>query len=136
MSLMVSRIKKCAHTSSSQWQVLQDELFLKKAYVGNVRKIAFTYRTEKNLLVNVFSRVIFFNVSCGFNFANWLPMDFSRGFIFANLSFIKVLYILIFSWFVLQLVVCESWKSCPNFSMFQIALFRYKRLNFRLFYTL
>ena len=32
----------------------------------------------------------FFNISRGFNFANWLPVDFSRGFIFANLSFINV----------------------------------------------
>ena len=68
----------------------------------------------------------------GFNFANWLPVDFSRGFIFANLSFTNVLYNLIFSWFVLQLVVCESWNSYPKFSIFQIALLGYKRLNSRL----
>ena len=47
----------------------------------------------------------FFNISHGFTFANWLPVDFSQGFIFANISFINVLYNLIFSWFVLQLVV-------------------------------
>ena len=70
----------------------------------------------------------FFNISRGFNFANWPPVDFSRGFIFANLSFINVLHILIFSWFVFQLVVCESRKSCPNFLVFQIALFGYKDL--------
>ena len=43
--------------------------------------------------------------------------------IFRNLSFINVLYILTFSCFVLELVVCESQNSCPNFSIFQIAFF-------------
>ena len=38
----------------------------------------------------------FFNISIALNFVNWLPVDFSRRFIFANLSFIKVLYTLIF----------------------------------------
>ena len=80
-----------------------------------------------------FHESFFFNISGGFNFANWLPVDFSRAFIYANLSFTKVLHILIFSWFVLQLVVCESRNSCPNFLIFQIALFGYKRLNSRLF---
>ena len=65
---------------------------------------------------------LFFNISRGFNFANRLPRDFPRGFIFTNLSFINALYILIFSWFVLQLVVCESRNSSPNFSIFQIAV--------------
>ena len=74
----------------------------------------------------------FFNISRRFNFANWLPRDFSRGFIFENLSFINIL---IFSWFVIQIVVCESRNSCPNFSIFQIVLFGYKRLNSRLFDT-
>ena len=54
---------------------------------------------------------------------------FLRGFIFANLIFINILYILIFSWFAFQLVVCESRNSYSNFSIFQIALFGYKRLN-------
>ena len=27
--------------------------------------------------------------SCGFNFANWLPVDFSREFTFANLAKIR-----------------------------------------------
>ena len=39
----------------------------------------------------------------------------------------------IFSWFVLQLVVCESQNSCSNFLIFQIALFGYKMLNSQLF---
>ena len=47
----------------------------------------------------------FFNISHGFTFANSLPVDFSQRFIFANISFINVLCNLIFSWFVLQLVV-------------------------------
>ena len=55
----------------------------------------------------------FFNISRGFNFANWL----------LNLSFINVLYILVFPWFVFQLVVSESQNSYPNFPIFQIALF-------------
>ena len=87
------------------------------------------YLKERNFRVDLFSRVIFFNISRRFNFANWLPVDLSRGFIFANLSFINVLYILIFSWFVLQLVVCESRNSYPNFSIFQIALLEYKGVN-------
>ena len=73
----------------------------------------------------------FFNISRGFNFANWLPMDFWWGFTLANLKFINVLYILIFSRFVLQLVVCGSRNSQPNFSIFWIALLWYKRLNSR-----
>ena len=60
-------------------------------------------------------------------------VDFLRGFIFANFSFINVLYILLFSWFVLQPVACESRNSYPDFSIFQIALFGYKTLNSRLF---
>ena len=64
----------------------------------------------------------FFNILRGFSLANWLPGAFSRGFIFTSLSFINVLYILIFSCFVLQLVVCES-----LISIFQIALFRYEK---------
>ena len=60
----------------------------------------------------------FFKISRGFNFANWLPVDFSREF---------TLYIRIFSWFIPQLVVCDSRKSYPNFSIFQIALFEYKK---------
>ena len=79
--------------------------------------------------MDLFSRVIVFNNLRGFNFANRVPVDFLRGFIFANLSFINVLYILIFSWFVFQLVVCESRNSYSKFSIFQIALFSYKKLN-------
>ena len=80
------------------------------------------YLKERNFRVDLFSRVIFLNISRGFNFANLLPVDLSRGF----------LYILIFSWFVLQLVVCEVRNSHSNFSIFQIALCGYKRLNSRL----
>ena len=69
------------------------------------------------------------NISCGFNFTNWLSVDFSQGFIFVNLSSINIFDILIFLWFFLQLVVWESWNSYPNFSMFQIPLFEYKKLN-------
>ena len=67
-------------------------------------------------------------ISWGFDFTNWLTMDFLRGFIFVNLSFINVSYILIFSWFVLPLVGCEPHSSYPNFPIFLIALFGYKRL--------
>ena len=73
----------------------------------------------------------FFNISRGFNFTNWLPVDFTPEFIFVNLSFINVLYILIFSWFFLQLVGCESRNSYSNFSILQIPLFGYKRINSR-----
>ena len=57
---------------------------------------------------------------------------FLRGFIFAYLSFMNVLYIFIYSWFVLQLEVCESRNTYPIFSIFQIASFEYKILNSRL----
>ena len=79
----------------------------------------------------------FYHISRGFNFANWLPVDFSRGFIFEYLSFINVLYILIFSYWHI-IVVCSSASSMwvteliPSFSIFQIALFGCKRLNSRL----
>ena len=65
-------------------------------------------KNEKKILFAwIYFRESFFcNISCGFNFANWLPVDFSWGFIFMNFSFINVLYILSFSWFVLQPVVC------------------------------
>ena len=90
------------------------------------------YLKERNFRMDLFSRVIFSN-SCEFNFANWLLVDFLRGFIFANqyFRFISVLYILIFSWFVLQLVLCESRNSYPSYSIFQKALFGYTRLNSR-----
>ena len=88
---------------------------------------------ERNFRLDLFTRIILLIISRGFNFANWLPVDSSRGFIFANLCFINVLYISIFSWFVLRLVVCESRNSYSNFSIFQIALFGYNRLNSRLF---
>ena len=98
---------------------------------SNVRKTGQYTLREKFSRGFIFASHFFFYISSGFNFSNWLPVDFSRGFIFANLSFINVLHIFIFSWFVLQLVVCESWSSYPNFSIFQIALFRYKIPNFR-----
>ena len=91
-----------------------------------------TFLKERNFCVNLFSRAIFVNILREFNFANWLLIGFSRGFIFVNLSFINVSYILTFSWFVLQLVVYELRNSFPNFSIFQITLFGYKRLNSRL----
>ena len=47
----------------------------------------------------------FFYISCVFNFADWLPVDFSRGFIFANLNFINVF--IYFDFFV----VCSSANS-------------------------
>ena len=78
-------------------------------------------------LVNLSREIFAFCVNS--SSANWLPKDFSRGLIFVNLTFINVLYILIFSWFVLQLVVCESRCCYANISIFQIALFGYKRLN-------
>ena len=51
-----------------------------------------------------------------------------RNFRFRNFSFINCVCILIFSCFVLQLVVCQSQNTYPNFSIFQIGLFRYQRL--------
>ena len=66
------------------------------------------YLKERNFRVDLFSRVIFFNILREFNFVNWLQLDFSQKFVFVNLSFISVLYVLIFLWFVLQVVVCES----------------------------
>ena len=51
-----------------------------------------------------------------------------RNFRFRNFSFINCVCILVFSCFVLQLLVCESRNSYPNFSIFQIGLFRYQRL--------
>ena len=94
-----------------------------------MRDYLFCYLKEINFRVDFFSRVIFFNISCGFNFGNWPPFDFSWGFIVVYLSFIIVLYILIFSWFGFQLAVCESWNSYPNILIFLIALFGYKRVN-------
>ena len=64
------------------------------------------YLKERNFRVDLFSRVIFINIS--------------------------VLYILIISWFLFQLVVYGSGNSHPNFTTFQIALFWYKRLNSQL----
>ena len=51
-----------------------------------------------------------------------------RNFRFRNFSFINCVCILIFSCFVLELVVCESQNTYPNFSIFQMGLFRYERL--------
>ena len=61
------------------------------------------YFRESFFFLFFFFFFFFFDISRGFNLANWLPVDFSRGFIFVNLSFSNVLYNLIFSWFVLQL---------------------------------
>ena len=92
------------------------------------------YLKERNYCMNLFLWVIFFfNISHGFNYVNWLPMDFSQRFTFVNVSFISVLYVLIFLWFLLQLVVWESRNSYPNFLIFQIAWFGYNRLNSWLF---
>ena len=79
--------------------------------------------------MDLFSRVIFLNISCGFNYANW------HGWFFCEDLFSRILVLSIFdifwffSWFVLELVVCESRGAYPNCSIFQIALFRHKRLN-------
>ena len=86
---------------------------------------SFIYVEEINL--GNYYRGSFFNISRGFNFANSLPVEFSRGFIFANLSFINVLS-MIFYWFVFQLEVCESRNSYASFSISQIALFEHERL--------
>ena len=83
----------------------------------------FLFPSNKKLKNNIFASHVL-NILREFNFVNWLPVAFSRGFIFANLNFINVLYILIFSWFVLQLVVCEAFVS-----IFQIALFGYKKFS-------
>ena len=91
----------------SHWEELQTRYFSTKLL---------------NILRNSFylPKSFLFNISRGFNCANWQTVDFSRGFIFTNLSFINVLYILIFSWFILQLVECESRNSYPNFLIFLI----------------
>ena len=94
--------------------------------------IPIKYIKEKNFRLNLFSRVILFNMLRGSNLVNWLPVDFSQRYIFASLS----LYILIFSWFFLQLVVCESRNSHPKFSIFQLVLFGYNRLNSQWFHVM
>ena len=94
-------------TSVGTAQIFKNHIKIPFKRVASIRKVREIFVSH------------FFNISRGFNFANWPPVDFSRGFIFANLSFINVLHILIFSWFVLRLVVCESRKSYPNFSIFQ-----------------
>ena len=98
--------------------------------------ITTNYLKERNFRVDLFPRVIIFNISREFNFANWIPVVSLGGIIFANLSFVNVSYILIFSWLVLQLVVCKSQNPCPNSSLFQIALFGYEILNSGLFIIL
>lgn len=107
--------------------------FLSSSQFGFMSFSFFLLPQEINFRVELFSRDIFFDISRGFNFANWISLDFSRKFVFGNLSFSNVLHILIFLVFVLQLVVCESRNFCPNFSVFQILLLRYKKINSRLF---
>ena len=82
------------------------------------------FRLRREIFAWIYFRESFFKYFAWIQF----PELVTGGF-FANLSFIKVLYILIFSWLVLQLVVCESQNSYPIFSIFQIELFGYKRLN-------
>ena len=55
---------------------------------------------------------------------------------FSQILVLSMFYILIFSWFILKLIICELRNFCPNFSIFQTALFGYKRLNSWLFDTL
>ena len=90
-----------------------------------------TFR-RKTFVWIYFHESFFFKILRRFNIGNCVPVDFLRGFVFVNLSFVNVLCFLIFSWFILQLVLCESRNSYPNFLIHQIALFGYKRLNSRL----
>ena len=110
----------------------QRDLKNKESLFGEIKSLSYFKRLSLGKFLSLgftFASHLFFNIPRGFNFANRQSVDFSRGFIFANFCFINVLYILIFSWFVLQLVVCESQNSCPSFSIFQIALFGYKILT-------
>ena len=81
-----------------------------------------------------FSESIFFNISRGFSSVNWLPVDFFQGFIylFCGSQFYQCFIYFDFLRFVLQLVVCETENSYQNFSLFQIVLFGYRRLNSQL----
>ena len=60
---------------------------------------------EKFLRGLIFASHFFFNILLGFNFVNWLPLDFLGGFIFANLTFISIFIYFDF------IVVCSSASS-------------------------
>ena len=92
--------------------------------------VYFDYLKERNFRVDLFSRIIFFNILHGFNFANWLPVDFRKD-LFSPIFVWSMFYIF---WFFrgCWLVVCGSWNSYPNFSIFQITLFGYKIRHTRL----
>ena len=90
---------------------------IEKALINDhlrVSKVFWKFRIPTTLRREIFSWIyfresLFLNISRGFNFANWLPVDFSRRFIFMNLSFINVLYISIFFYFFF--LVCSSSRS-------------------------
>ena len=67
-------------------------LACKKGTLHLQRTALFTMNCFSNYLKKRNFSEYFFYISHGFNFAIWLQVDFSRGFIFANLSFINVLY--------------------------------------------
>ena len=78
-----------------------------------------------------FRESFFFHISRRFNFVNWL-----NGGFFAMIYFLESQFYQCFIYFDF-FVVCssassESRNSYPNFSIFLIALFGYKRLNSRL----
>ena len=54
---------------------------------------------------------------------------FARIYFHKSYFYQYLIYFVFFSWFFLQLAVCESRSAYPNCSIFQIALFWHKRLN-------
>ena len=91
-------------------------------------KISFMYFRERNFRVDLY----FLTFRVGL--IPWIGCRwiFREDIFLWILVFINVIYILIFSWVVLQLVVCESRIFYQNFSIFPTALFGYIRLNSRL----
>ena len=55
-----------------------------------------------------------------FIFGNWQPRDFWRGFIFANLSFVNVLY---FDFFVVWSSAGSMWDKENSYSNFSFSLY-------------
>ena len=93
---------------------------------------------RREIFACIYLRESFFFLVFRVDLTSWIgyPRIFCED-LFSRILVLSMFYIfwfiLIFSWFLLQVVVCESRNSYPNFSIFQIPLFGCNRLNSRLF---
>ena len=73
------------------------------------------YLKERSFTWIYYCESIFFYISRGFNFADWLPVDYSRGFFFFGILVLSMFHIFwFFSWFAFKLVVSSTVEIVLN----------------------